>query len=122
MQHRMPESRFDDKPLAMLRRVGRETLARKMIDLFLTSAPDRAASIRGAHAAGDLVTAGRAAHSLKPSAGQLGAMALQSVCQQIEDAAAAGDSESVRLLLPALTAELDAAEAWLRALPASPAS
>jgi HPt (histidine-containing phosphotransfer) domain-containing protein len=118
----MPESRFDDKPLAMLRRVGREALARKMIDLFLASAPERAASIRSAHAAGDLATAGRAAHSLKPSAGQLGAIALQSVCQQIEDAAAAGDANGVSLLLPALTAELDAADAWLRALPASPAS
>lgn len=118
----MAEPRFDEKPLAMLRRVGRETLARKMIDLFLASAPERAATIRSAHAAGDLVAAGRAAHSLKPSAGQLGAVALQSVCQRIEDAATAGDAEGITLLLPALTAELDAADAWLRALPASPGS
>lgn len=111
----MTDPRFDDKPLAMLRRVGRETLARKMIDLFLASAPERVAAIRSAHAAGELTVAGRTAHSLKPSAGQLGAVALQSVCQEIEDASTAGDAAAVGALLPRLAEECTAADAWLRA-------
>ena len=116
----MTDARFDDKPLAMLRRVGRETLARKMIDLFLASAPERVATIWTAHAAGDLILAGRTAHSLKPSAGQLGAVALQSVCQEIEDAATAGDATAVGALLPRLTDEFTAADAWLRTSTPSP--
>ena len=106
--------RFDDKPLAMLRRVGREALAAKMIELFLASAPERASAIEAEHAGGDLATAGRAAHSLKPSAGQLGAMRLQEVCQQIEDAARAGDAPAVGLLLRDLHDELARAVQWLR--------
>lgn len=110
----MTDPRFDDNPLAMLRRVGRESLARKMIDLFLVSGPERVAAIRGAHTAGDLTAAGRAAHSLKPSAGQLGAVALQSVCQEIEDAATAGDAAAVGALLPRLSDEFSATDGWLR--------
>ena len=110
----MTDARFDDEPLGMLRRVGREALAKRMIDMFVASAPERVAAIRAAHAAGDLATAGRSAHSLKPSAGQLGAVRLQSVCQQIEDAGAAGDAATIGSLLPQLDAELIAAIDWLR--------
>lgn len=116
----MTDPRFDDKPLAMLRRVGRESLARKMIDLFLVSAPGRVAAIGAAHAAGDLTVAERTAHSLKPSAGQLGAVALQSVCQEIEDASAAGDVAAIGALLPRLADEFSAADAWLRTGSTSP--
>jgi HPt (histidine-containing phosphotransfer) domain-containing protein len=116
----MTDARFDDRPIAMLRRVGRDALATRMIDMFLTSAPDRAAAIRTAHAAGDLGTAGRSAHSLKPSAGQLGAVGLQSVCQQIEDAAANADATAIGSLLPLLDAELSAAIDWLRSVASLP--
>ena len=116
----MTDPRFDDKPLAMLRRVGRESLARKMIDLFLGSAPGRVAAIAAAHAAGDLTAAGRTAHSLKPSAGQLGAVALQSVCQEIEDAATVGDGAAVGALLPRLVDEYSATDTWLRVRAAAP--
>lgn len=118
----MTDPRFDDKPLAMLRRVGRESLARKMIDLFLGSAPGRVAAIAAAHAAGDLTAAGRAAHSLKPSAGQLGAVALQSVCQEIEDASTAGDAAAVGSLLPRLADEFSATDSWLRAGTSAPST
>jgi len=110
----MTDARFDDKPIAMLRRVGRDALARKMIDLFLASAPDRVASIEQSLASGDVVAAGRTAHSLKPSAGQLGAVALQDMCQRIEDAAKAGDTATAGSLLPDLRKELALAVDWLR--------
>lgn len=110
----MTTARFDDKPMAMLRRVGREALATKMIDLFLASAPDRVAQIGQATDAGDLTTAGRAAHSLKPSAGQLGAVGLQELCQRIEDAAQANDAAAVRAMLPDLQRELTLAIEWLQ--------
>lgn len=110
----MHEPRFDEAPLAMLRRVGREALATRMIDLFLASGPKRVADIRGAFDSGDLGACSRAAHLLKPGAGQLGAASLQGICQEIEDTATGGDGPSVGRLLPTLEAEYAAAEAWLR--------
>jgi HPt (histidine-containing phosphotransfer) domain-containing protein len=106
---------FDDAPLAMIRRVGRDTLARKMIDLFLASGPERAKQIQVAHAAGDFTSAGKVAHSLKSSAGQLGAIRLQRTCQRIEDAGRANDGVGMGALLPELSSQMTSAEAWLRA-------
>src|SRR4051812_39352523 len=74
---------FDDAALEMIRRVGRDALATKMIDLFLVSGPERVSQILAAHATGDFTTAGRVAHSLKSSAGQLGAVGLQRTCMRI---------------------------------------
>ena len=111
----MSEPRFDDKPIAMLRRVGREALAKRMIDLFLASAPGRVTGIEAALASGDLDGARRGAHSLKPSAGQLGAARLSDVCQRIEDAATEGDSNTAGALLPDLHGELALAIEWLQA-------
>jgi len=110
----MTDQRFDDEPLAMIRRVGRDALVTRMIELFLRSAPARADAIRQGYASGDLVTAGRSAHSLKSSAGQLGAIRLQALCQQLEDAGKAGDADAVGILLPDLSTELAAAIDWLR--------
>jgi len=111
----MDDREFDDAPLAMIRRVGRDALAQKMIDLFLASGLERGARIQAAHAAGDFTTAGREAHSLKSSAGQLGAVRLQRTCQRIEDAGKANDGVGIGALLPDFSAQLAAAEAWLRA-------
>lgn len=86
-----------------------------MIDLFLASAPGRSVTIRESLAAGDLKEAGRAAHSLKSSAGQLGAAALQDVCRGIEDAARDDNLASATSLLADFIREFTAAEAWLRA-------
>ena len=113
----MTQARFDDKPIAMLRRVGRDALAKKMIDLFRASAPQRVSTIEQAVAGGDLAAAGRAAHSLKPSAGQLGAVKLSDVCQSIEDAARAGDVAAAGSLLPELRSELTLALDWLNSPP-----
>jgi HPt (histidine-containing phosphotransfer) domain-containing protein len=110
----MDDPRFDAQPMAMLRRVGTEALAKKMIDLFLTSAPARVAAIHEGNATGDLEIARAAAHSLKSSAGQLGAVALQDLCRQIEDAATRKDAPAVAALVPPLDTELAAAESWLR--------
>jgi HPt (histidine-containing phosphotransfer) domain-containing protein len=119
----MSEPRFDDKPIAMLRRVGREALATKMIGLFLASAPGRVNEIAGALASGDLEAARRGAHSLKPSAGQLGATRLSDVCQRLEDAATGGDVTSAGALLPDLRAELALAIEWLQTgAPTNPAA
>ena len=110
----MTDPRFDDKPLGMLRRVGKQTLANKMIDMFLASAPHRLAAIEIGLEGGDLEVVSRGAHSLKPSAGQLGAVRLQELCQQVEDAARNGDGAAAGSLLPDLRSEVSLAIEWLQ--------
>jgi len=96
---------LDPTALESLRRFGGEKLLREMTALFLSSAPPRLATARVAAAANDAEGVRRAAHSLKSSAGQLGAMAMQQLCDQAESLAVAGSHAQ---LLP-LVAEIEAA-------------
>ena len=96
---------IDPAALESLRRFGGEKLLREMTALFLSSAPPRLAAARSAAAANDAEGVRRAAHSLKSSAGQLGATAMQGLCDRAELLAAGG---SLSQLLP-LVAEIEAA-------------
>jgi HPt (histidine-containing phosphotransfer) domain-containing protein len=63
-----------------------------MIDLFLRQTPDQLREVRAALAVGDLGGVQRVAHSLKSSAGNFGARAVQELAFQIERAAAESDA------------------------------
>ncbi len=84
---------FDDEERSMTRDVVR---------LFTTDAPLRIQAIEQAAAAGDLPGLSRAAHALKGSASNIGAVALQTVCAHIEAQAAAGDLVSAASQVPVL--------------------
>jgi HPt (histidine-containing phosphotransfer) domain-containing protein len=71
---------------------------RAIVEIFIGECRELAATIGSAATARD---AGRAAHSLKSSAGQLGAMRLAEAALAVETAAEAGSPE-----LPGLTALL----------------
>lgn len=95
----------DDGPLDMaaiarLEEWGGVTLREKMIELFLTHAPERIEGIRKGLAEGDDALAERSAHSLKSSSANLGAEKLRRIAGSIEAAMEKGDRESARLLLP----------------------
>lgn len=90
-----------------LHRIGGETLQREMIDLYLEHAPKWLALMRG----DDFEEAERAAHSLKSSAGNMGARAMQALAAQAEQAARQKDSAAVK----ALAAELVKAFAPVKA-------
>ena len=79
----------------LIEAIGTEA-ARGVIELFLSESRDLAAVI--ASSSGDHVTVGRAAHSLKSSAGQLGAVALSAAALAVETAAAANSPELSRLV------------------------
>lgn len=80
--------RFDPAAIDRLRRLGGDELVRRMGDLFVTLGEERVAAARAGVTYGDLDTIERAAHSLKSSAGNVGAVALQRHAETVERAAA----------------------------------
>jgi HPt (histidine-containing phosphotransfer) domain-containing protein len=98
----------------MLRRVGGEELLLKMVALFADAAAHRVSDARSALATCDSSAFIAAAHSLKSSAGQLGASKLQSICSDMEkiELTLSAEEYSIRLLK---LAEVEVAEAvmWL---------
>jgi HPt (histidine-containing phosphotransfer) domain-containing protein len=82
----------DPRALITLHSLGGSKLVRDLIDLFLNYAPERMATARASIDVGDTMTAERALHSLKSSAGQLGAVALREGCGRAEALAAHDDA------------------------------
>ena len=106
-------SSFDPEAIARLRRFGGDPLLSEMIDLLSVAAPERLALARQALGAGNADGARGAFHALKSSAGQLGAVRVQALCERAEHTAGAGDVAAASAML----AELDSAVAdmlnWL---------
>jgi two-component system, sensor histidine kinase and response regulator len=91
---------MDPQAFVRLREWGGDVLLGKMVGLFLKNAPDRMEEIRAGLEEGDAPRAERGAHSLKSSAGNLGAERLRRLCQYLEDAAEEGRLEDARALHP----------------------
>jgi HPt (histidine-containing phosphotransfer) domain-containing protein len=72
-------------------RFGADFVAR-MIDLFVSQGEERIVAAQGALAAGDVPAITAAAHGLKSSAGNIGAMALMEQSDTLERRGRAGDS------------------------------
>ena len=88
-----PDDRLvDPAALDRLRSWGGDVLLGRMITLFEELAPERVEALEDGLAAGDLERVERAAHSLKSSAGNLGADELRRQAGRVEEAAAKGDS------------------------------
>jgi len=90
--------------LALLHRLGGEKLVGEIIHAFTSNAPRLIDAARAGAASGESGQVQRALHSLKSSAGQLGALRMQRLCSEGEMRAARGD----RSVLASLVAELDA--------------
>lgn len=93
---------IDTDALGRLEEWGGQDLILKMLQLFLEHAPERMDQIRTGIDGESLEVAERGAHSLKSSAGNLGARRLQSLAAEVEDLAAGGDAEGVLARLPDL--------------------
>jgi HPt (histidine-containing phosphotransfer) domain-containing protein len=85
--------------------VGGAELVEEMINLVLASIPERIAAIRDALHGSDTACVAARAHSIKSSAGNVGAMRLLSLANDIEARARVGDLGDDTL---ALMAELEA--------------
>jgi len=70
--------------LATLQDPDEPDIVKTLIDLFLVEGRERMDTIQQATASGDAQARVRAAHSLKGSAGAIGAFQLQQLCADIE--------------------------------------
>lgn len=103
---------LDPAAAARLRRLGGDRLLREMTELFLQLGEERLA----AAGSGDRQEAERACHSLKSSAGNLGAHVLQQAAAQAEQTAAGDDRAAHDMALARLADAYGAAARALRQL------
>jgi HPt (histidine-containing phosphotransfer) domain-containing protein len=106
--HAMENTRMDIE-LGRLHRLGGTKLVRGMIDLFLKTGSEKIATARDGARSGDLRVLERAMHSLRSSAGNMGAEAVEDLATRLEQLAAAREGAT---LLPLLA---DLEEAFARA-------
>jgi HPt (histidine-containing phosphotransfer) domain-containing protein len=98
---------IDTRAIERLRKWGGENLPRRMVEIFLEHAPERLQQIRGGLEEGDGRRVETGTHSLKSSAGNVGAVRLQALCQAAEMLAEAGDLSGVQDLFPELEHALE---------------
>lgn len=99
--------------LRQLTMPGEPDVLGEVLTVFLRETPARVERLRNAWAAGDIEQMQRAAHSLKGSAGNIGARAMFTVCKTLNET---GDAEAARPLIEALGAEYGKVEAEIHRL------
>ena len=116
-----PESALPVDPevlqmLDELQEPGEPDLLRELVTLFLRDTPERLEALAMGLASGDLDSAARAAHSVKGSAANLGAMDLHTLASSAEQEARAGRAQAVEALQVQLAHEFGRVQAQLDAL------
>lgn len=97
----------DPAMLQALERAGGPALVAALLRSFVEKSPGRLAELRDRLAAGHAADAGRIAHTMKSSAGQLGMTVLQQACQAFETAAEPPGTGAAAL--PELLAQIEKA-------------
>lgn len=110
---------IDDAAIAFLRKCGGEVLVRRVVESFLDDAPGRISKAYDGLAAGDAATVGAAMHSLRSSAGQLGARRLMDVCAYGESIAGSAKESALAQVVREAEQELISAAAALEVLRAA---
>jgi HPt (histidine-containing phosphotransfer) domain-containing protein len=95
---------------------GEPDVLTEVLQMFLSEVPPRLERLRNAWAAGDIQGVYRAAHSLKGSAGNIGAQRLYDVAAQLDELGRAGDAAGIAPLMDALRTEFDKVEDEIRRL------
>ena len=93
---------------------GDRRLLRELVGVFVEEAPGRLAELRRGAAARDAATVERVAHSLKGSAGLLGAASLQAASAELEERALAKRVDGVADLVARVEGELERVLAFFR--------
>ncbi len=106
----------DESQIQRLQEWGGTDLQCKMIDLFLAHAGERVDQIRKGLSAPDQEAAETGAHTLKSSAGNVGARRVQQLASEAESMAEAGKMDELQELFPALEKEFHSACEGLRAV------
>ena len=95
---------------------GEPDVLKEVLQLFLEDVPGRIERLRAAWQAGNAVEVQRSAHSLKGSAGNIGASHLLAVCRQLDDRGKSGDLSNLPGLVASLDAEYDRVAAEIQQL------
>jgi HPt (histidine-containing phosphotransfer) domain-containing protein len=93
---------LDMRILTELRELGGEEdpgLIAELIDIFLSDAPQRLQDISKGLATGDLQIVERAAHTLKSSSANIGAIGLSRICREMEQIAREKKLDAIQPLL-----------------------
>ena len=102
---------IDGRAIDRLKEWGGVELPRKLIDIFLSHSPERMEQIREGISTETSRQAEIGAHSLKSSAGNVGAVRLQSLANEAESLAGKADMSALGDVLPRLEeAFVDACE------------
>jgi signal transduction histidine kinase/ligand-binding sensor domain-containing protein/DNA-binding NarL/FixJ family response regulator len=109
-----PEGVLDRSVIEELRSLGSPETVLASVSLFLRRAPEQIDVLANAAARADLEGAARAAHSLRGSAGVLGAHRLARACGELEERAGAGTAEGLASLVAAVEAEYEEAREALQ--------
>ena len=88
-------------------REGQPSLLQKVIRIYMESSPKLMETIRHSITLGDAAAMQGAAHSLKSTSGNLGAMMLAEMCKELEAMGRAGTTDNAILLLPVLEDEYE---------------
>jgi HPt (histidine-containing phosphotransfer) domain-containing protein len=110
---------LDMRVIQDLRDLGGEDdpgLLLELVDMFLADSPARMTEIQTSLANGDVKTLERAAHTLKSSSANIGALGLSKLCKQMEELARKQTCESIPSLFEASTKSLAEVATALRAL------
>lgn len=114
-----PPAVLDMTVIQSLRELGGEddpSLVFELIDIFLQDAPQRMKDISESLASGDIKRLERAAHTLKSSSANVGAMWLSTICKEMEEIARTNTTQGVASLFAESTRRLGDVEAALRGL------
>ncbi len=95
---------------------GEPDVLTDVLTLFLQESPRRVEQLRNAYAVGDIQEVQRSAHSLKGSAGNIGAHRLLDVCRQLDEHGKAGAHAHLGPLVDALGVEFGKVEVEIRRL------
>ncbi|HSH68452.1 MAG TPA: Hpt domain-containing protein [Deferrisomatales bacterium] len=101
--------------LRLLESQGVEGALRRTVGIYLEDAPVLAAILREAAAAGDGEALAKAAHSLKSSSANVGALGVSELCRELEAAGRSGRLEGVGGLLEGFDGRFQEVTAVLRA-------
>lgn len=86
---------------------GDLSLFHDLIDTYLVDSPTRLEAVEAALAAGDPVAMERAAHGLKSSSANMGALGLASLCKQLETLGRGGQIDGAAGLVTHARSEFD---------------
>ena len=92
----------------LYRLMGDEDLAKEIIDDFLKQIPDNLIAVKNALNKQDFLLVKREAHIIKGASGNVGALILQEIAEQIEIAGEEENLDKVRLFVEELDSQLEA--------------